>query len=173
MRADVLKLFLLTIGKFVKMCDDDVTVIIEAQEDFTTVVIDNDCEEVTIICSGLGQAGLSAYDIAVVNGFVGTEQEWLNSLKSLTNLVTSGFGEDIEYNSETSTLTIDKYNWMDLARGYKTKPTLFSTISTGKIYQYVYETQTLYRFVATDLAVDAFYTDVALTNKLCDKKINL
>ena len=64
-------------------------------------------------------------------------------------------------------------NWMDLARGYKIKPTLFSTISTGKIYQYVYETQILYRFVATDLSEDAFYSDAALTTKLYDKKINL
>ena len=30
-------------------------------------------------CSG--QSGLSAYDIAVENGFIGTEQEWLDSLK--------------------------------------------------------------------------------------------
>lgn len=29
---------------------------------------------------GSGSAGLSAYDIAVKNGFVGTEQDWLNSL---------------------------------------------------------------------------------------------
>jgi hypothetical protein len=28
-----------------------------------------------------GDPGLSAYDVAVVNGFVGTEEEWLNSLK--------------------------------------------------------------------------------------------
>jgi hypothetical protein len=154
------------------MCEDDATVIIETQEDFTTVIIDNDCEEVTIICSGLGQAGLSAYEIAIANGFVGTQQQWLNSLKGIANLVTSGFGEDKEYNSATGTLTIDKYNWMDLARGFKTKPTLFATTATGKVYRYVYETQTLYRFVATDLTLDAFYSDSALLNKLCEKKIN-
>lgn len=32
-------------------------------------------------------AGLSAYDVAVENGFIGTEQEWLDSLKG-----TSGSG---------------------------------------------------------------------------------
>lgn len=154
------------------MCEDDATVIIEIQEDFTTVIIDNDCEEVTIICSGLGQAGLSAYEIAVANGFVGTQQQWLNSLKGIANLVTGGFGENVAYNSATSTLTIDKYNWMDLARGFKTKPTLFTTTATGKVYRYVYETQTLYRFVATDLTLDAFYSDSELLNKLCEKKIN-
>ena len=154
------------------MCEDDATVIIEAQEEFTTVVIDNNCEEVTIICSGLGAAGLSAYDIAVANGFVGTQQQWLNSLKGVANLVTSGFGENIAYNTTTSTLTIDKYNWMDLARGFKNKPTLFATTGSGKVYQYVYEIQTLYRFVATDLSLDAFYSDSGLVNKLCEKKIN-
>lgn len=34
-----------------------------------------------LIFSGCGQDGLSAYDIAVQNGFVGTEAEWLASLK--------------------------------------------------------------------------------------------
>ncbi len=34
-----------------------------------------------------GKDGLSAYDIAVKNGFVGTEQEWLESLKADTEVV--------------------------------------------------------------------------------------
>ena len=168
-----LELFLQTIGKFAQMCNDNVTVIIEAQEDFTTVVIENDCEDVTIISSGLGANGLSAYEIAVANGFEGTEEEWLDSLKPVLTLVTSGFGENVEYNAETQTLTIDKYNWMDLARGYNVIPTLFSTTSTGTIYQYIYQTLTLYRFIATDLSDDSFYSESALTNKLCSKKITL
>ena len=155
------------------MCNDNVTVIIEETEFFTTIVIDDNCEQVTIIAEALGAQGLSAYDIAVANGFEGTETEWLESLKSITNLVTSGFGENIEYNSETQTLTIDKYNWMDLARGYNVIPTLFSTTSTGTIYQYIYQTMTLYRYIATDLSEDAFYDSSTLTTKLCEKKISL
>jgi hypothetical protein len=168
-----LELFLQTIGKFAQMCNDDVTVIIEAQEDFTTVVIENDCEDVTIISNGLGANGLSAYEIAVANGFVGTEEEWLESLKPVLTLVTSGFGENLEYDAETQTLTIDKYNWMDLARGYTQKPTLYGTTSTGRIYEYIYQTRTLYRYIATDLSQDAFYDDDTLSNRLCTKKISL
>lgn len=156
------------------MCSpEDTTVIVEPQESFTTVIIANDCEEITIICSGVGQAGLSAYAIAVANGFEGTEAEWLESLKSVTTLATSGFGENIAFDPQTQTLTIDQFNWLDLARGYKTKPTIFETTGTGKVYQYVYETQTLFRFIATDLSEDAFYSESALSNKLCEKKINL
>lgn len=155
------------------MCNDDVTVIIEETELFTTIVIDDNCTQVTIIAEALGAQGLSAYDIAVANGFVGTETEWLESLKSITTLVTSGFGENVEYNAETQTLTIDKYNWMDLARGYTQIPTLHSTTSTGTIYQYIYQTMTLYRYIATDLSEDAFYDSETLTEKLCEKKISL
>lgn len=155
------------------MCKDDVTVIIEEEVNVTTVVIEDDCEDITIISSGLGEQGLSAYQIAVANGFVGTEEEWLESLKAITTLVTSGFGENIEYDAPTQTLTIDKYNWMDLARGYNVIPTLHSTTSTGTIYQYIYQTMTLYRFIATDLSEDAFYNDSTLTTKLCEKKISL
>jgi hypothetical protein len=39
------------------MCKDDATVIIEPNEILTTIVIDNNCEEVTIIASGLGERG--------------------------------------------------------------------------------------------------------------------
>lgn len=35
----------------------------------------------TYIKSLLGTPGKSAYQLAVYNGFVGTEQEWLNSLR--------------------------------------------------------------------------------------------
>ena len=126
-----------------------------------------------VLVSDNGSPGASAYQIALSNGFEGTEEEWLESLKSITTLVTSGFGENVEYDAETQTLTIDKYNWMDLARGYNVIPTLFSTTSTGTIYQYIYQTLTLYRFIATDLSDDSFYSESALTNKLCSKKITL
>jgi hypothetical protein len=166
------------------MCLDDTTIVITETLEPTTVIISDDCTDVTVVVNetienvtievcGLGEAGLSAYQIAVNNGFVGTEAEWLESLKSITTLVTSGFGENVAYNATTQTLTIDKYNWMDLARGYNVIPTLFSTTGTGDIYQYIYQTLTLYRFIATDLSDDSFYSESALTNKLCSKKISL
>ena len=74
------------------MCDKDSTLIIEETIQATTIVIDNYCTSTTIeiaeisnnstieICS-IGEPGLSAYQIAVANGFVGTEAQWLASLE--------------------------------------------------------------------------------------------
>ena len=74
------------------MCDKDSTLIIEETIQATTIVIDNYCTKTTIeiaeisnnstieFCS-IGEPGLSAYQIAVANGFVGTEAQWLESLK--------------------------------------------------------------------------------------------
>jgi hypothetical protein len=70
-------------------------------------------------------------------------------------------------------LVIDKYDWMDLARGYTIEPTLFSSSASAEVYQYVYTTSTFYRNIKTDGTEDAFYSDSALTIKLCDKKIIL
>lgn len=39
--------------------------------------------------------GESAYDIAVKNGFVGTEKEWLNSLTTVTNNVENNYNVDL------------------------------------------------------------------------------
>ena len=87
------KLTLLTIGKFVKMCND-ATVIIENNEVLATIIIDNNCEQVTIIASGLGTPGLSAYDIAVANGFIGTEAQWIASIQVTKTSDLINDGED-------------------------------------------------------------------------------
>ena len=97
----------------------------------------------------------------------------LNSLAPVINLDTSGFGEDIAFNATTSTLTIDKYDWMALVRGYTVIPTLFSSTATAEVYEYVYTSTTLYRKILIDGTEDAFYSESGLTNKLCDKKITL
>lgn len=55
-------------------------------------------------CAKDGQSGLSAYDIAIKNGFEGSETEWLESLKGSNGVN----GEDGE-NAESLTLT-DIYN---------------------------------------------------------------
>ena len=39
------------------------------------------CASCVVILASCGEAGESAYDIAVRNGFTGTEAEWLDSLK--------------------------------------------------------------------------------------------
>ena len=62
------------------MCND-ATIIIENNEVLATIVIENNCEQITIISSGLGTPGLSAYDIAVANGFIGTEAQWIASIQ--------------------------------------------------------------------------------------------
>lgn len=46
------------------------------------IVNDTPDEVVLVVDEGVGPQGLSAYQIAVANGFIGTEQEWLDSLKS-------------------------------------------------------------------------------------------
>ena len=79
------------------MCKDDVTVIIEEEVNVTTVVIEDDCEDITIISSGLGEQGLSAYQIALSNGFVGTEEEWLDSLKAKNFIRRHDFVSNVSY----------------------------------------------------------------------------
>lgn len=79
------------------MCKDDVTVIIEDEVTVTTVVIEDDCDDITIISSGLGEQGLSAYQIALANGFVGTEQEWLDSLKAKNFIRRHDFVTNVSY----------------------------------------------------------------------------
>ncbi len=37
-----------------------------------------------------GPAGKSAYELAVENGFVGTEEQWLESLKAQTTVIDGG-----------------------------------------------------------------------------------
>ena len=97
----------------------------------------------------------------------------VSDVASTLTLDTSGFGEDKTFNATTNTLTIDKYNWMDLARGYTVEPTLFTTTSTYEVYEYEYSTSTLYRKIMNDGSVDAFYSESGLINLLCSKKIIL
>ena len=53
-------------------------------------------------------------------------------------------------------------DWMTLVRGYNTTPTLLSTITTGDVYTYIYNSSpsnvTYYRYIANDGSLDAFYT---------------
>lgn len=71
------------------MCPNDATIIITETLEPTTVIISDDCSDVTVVINetienvtievcALGEQGLSAYDLAVANGFEGTLEEWLD-----------------------------------------------------------------------------------------------
>jgi len=97
----------------------------------------------------------------------------VSDIASTLTLDTSGFGEDKTFNASTNTLTIDKYSWMDLARGYTVEPTLFTATATYEVYTYVYSSSTLYRKIMNDGSLDGFYSESGLINLLCTKKIIL
>lgn len=68
------------------MACEETTIVIEEQINNTTFEIQEECEIITfeIKDAGIvGNDGKSAYEVAVDNGFVGTEVEWLESLKAL------------------------------------------------------------------------------------------
>lgn len=57
----------------------------------------------------MGPEGDSAYEVAVANGFIGTEQEWLDSLGGGTaNIADFVFTDNIEDGNSTMTLSTDK-----------------------------------------------------------------
>jgi len=72
----------------------------------------NITEPITISTVGVaGQRGKSAYEVAVDNGFTGTEQEWLESLKGKDGKdgvnSTSGTGEPVSMNFPTIKSMLD------------------------------------------------------------------
>lgn len=159
------------------MCND-ATVIIEPIEEFSTVVIQNECEEVTIISSGLGQQGLSAYQIAVLNGFVGTEAEWLESLKAIASLadiedvgITTPLDKQGLYFNATTTEWENGWTWFQYASGFThgTIPSVLSDDGTTKIFEYVYTFGNRYRKI--DLTQDAFYLESACTTLIVKKQL--
>jgi hypothetical protein len=71
-------------------------------------------------------------------------------------------------------------DWMALVRGYKILPVFNSSIVSGDVYTYVYETAgpdlTYYRYIATDLSIDGFYSmfdGSSVTDLIAEKKIVL
>lgn len=94
-----------------------------------------------------------------------------STLQTSLTLNSSGFGDNVSYVS--GVLTIDKYDWMDLVRGYDVLTQLADT-ATGELYKYDYLPNTsFYRYIAFDGSVDAFYTSTSLTTMLCQKKITI
>lgn len=71
-------------------------------------------------------------------------------------------------------------DWMTLTRGFKTEPTLNTTIAGGDVYNYVYESsptdKTYYRYIATDGSEDAYYETFSggnLSSLIAKKKITV
>lgn len=64
-----------------------------------------------------GADGDSAYDIAVANGFVGTEQEWLDSLVSLGLDISSVTGDILPSADNTYVLGNSSYRWRSISVG--------------------------------------------------------
>jgi len=94
---------------------------------------------IQVTVASLGVSGLSAYTIALINGFVGTEQEWLQSLK----------GQDATLNT-----------WIYYVSTWDTAPTFVENIAGGSIYSYNHNATIRYRFVPSPYIAsqDAFYS---------------
>ena len=105
---------------------------------------------------------------------------------NLTSTVLSGSDAFITNNLTVTNTVSAKYykgtivDWMTLVRGYKTTPTLNTTIAGGDVYTYVYATtgsdKTYYRYIATNGSEDSFYETFSggvLSNKITTKKIIL
>lgn len=83
--------------------------------------------------TGYGKDGESAYEIAVRNGFVGTEQEWLESLKAEIPLYpTTGQNTD---GTMTQKAITDKFNELELAGSTITFNASPSVIAEGATTQ--------------------------------------
>lgn len=68
----------------------------------TTNYVDDKFAEIETITGEQGADGKSAYEIAVENGFVGTEQDWLDSLNGKNGLDGSnGFSPEITVKAQT------------------------------------------------------------------------
>lgn len=85
-----------------------------------------------------GADGLSAYQVAVANGFIGTESEWLDSLVGSVDLT-----------------------WTDYVTRWDVAPDLLASIPGGSVFGYVLNAVVRYRFVPSIYApdLDAFYVN--------------
>lgn len=81
-----------------------------------------------------GDTGMSAYQVALENGFVGTETEWLNSL----------VGDQ-------------QINWLTLVTSNIGEPLLLQDGPNFYCYQYTYSDKVYYRKISLINNEDAFY----------------
>ena len=113
--------------------------------------------------------------------YLGTDLKALSANWQNTYTTVSNNSASYVTLSATQTLTNKTVvDWMTLVRGYKTTPTLNTTIATGEVWNYVYTSspsdKTYYRFIATDGSEDSFYGTFSggiLSNLITTKKIIL
>lgn len=124
----------------------NVTGIIRTQRDIVTSNVDRNNIEINGNITPTNQTktpsytvvpiapkGDSAYQIAVNNGFVGTEEEWLASLGECGEL------------------------WLDLATEYTIDPVKIDETMQFEVYQYQYTSRILYRKISLIDSEDSFY----------------
>jgi hypothetical protein len=116
------------------------------------VEINDSTEEIIVHVEELGAQGIegkSAYQIAVENGYTGTEAE---------------FGELLASVSKKE----NKLNWWTLLVSANAK-VLLTNDTAGKLYKYTYGTIDLYRFIKADKTEDSFYLEEAKTTLIATR----
>jgi len=110
----------------------------ENTNQFRILVSESVATSIRVTVASLGVSGLSAYAIALINGFVGTEQDWLESLK--------GQGASIN-------------TWIYYVSTWDNPPEFIEDISGGSVYRYTQDAIIRYRFVPSPYvpSQDAFY----------------
>lgn len=109
--------------------------------------ITKNAEIISIVASG--SKGKSAYEIAVDNGFIGTEEQWLDSLNGGSSK-----------------------KWLDYVTGYSQIPSKVSENFNYIVFEYQYsEYPTLYRKISKINLDDIFYSDITLTTMVVKKSI--
>jgi len=96
----------------------------------------------------------------ITNNLVNTSN--LGSYQVLYNLTDASGNVAVQVTRTVNVIPHQSY-WMSLARGYSVEPVLHTTLLDGEVYTYVYTDQlgattTLYRYIKTDLTLDAFYS---------------
>ena len=112
----------------------------------------------------------------VTNNLVNTSN--LGSYQVLYNVTDASGNVAVQVTRTVNVIPHQSY-WMSLARGYSVEPVLHTTLSDGEVYTYVYTDQqgastTLYRYIKTDLTLDAFYSGfdgVTLSGLITQKQI--
>jgi hypothetical protein len=126
---------------------------------------------------------LGTFSAANTNNWQNTYSTVQSNSASWQSVYSNVQGSSASYVTLSSTQTLTNktvINWITLVRGYKTAPTLLTTIGTGEVYSYVYTSspsdKTYYRFVATDGSEDSFYASfngTTLSNLVARKAITI
>lgn len=114
--------------------------------------------ELDAIRQSVSAAGESAYEIAVRNGFVGTESEWLESLKgtiglsgadTATLLISSSKGNIFKHNQASTVLQVTIFYGSIAIRTYNDMITAFGVTARLQWYQQEFNSD-VYRMISAD-----------------------